>query len=85
MEKSSYVPLFISQEGNGIADCGIGLGKADWKHADSIDDGKMQLAIKRPSPHIHVHSDTHFLVIRLGSLNCLDLFILLLPDVFIAK
>lgn len=40
---------------------------------ESMDDIKIQLAIKRLLAHIYVHSDTHFLVITHGSLHCLDI------------
>lgn len=50
MGKGNCVSLFLSQEGNGTADFGIGLSKANWKDTESIDDVKIGLAIKRPSP-----------------------------------
>lgn len=67
-----FYPSFHLSWRKWAADCGIDLGKADWKQTESIDDTKIQLEIKRPLARIYVHPDTHFLVIRHGSLHCLD-------------
>ena len=45
-DEKQLCPLFHLSGRKWPADCGIGLGKAGWKQAESIDDIKIQSAFK---------------------------------------